>query len=64
MGPQWAKQLATPAHWATVAAVMSICIAVAYGFSRLTEAHTGAARRYLSAALPCFTPAAPRVGSS
>jgi hypothetical protein len=36
---------------------MSFIIAVAYGFSRLTEAHTGAARRYLSAALPRFTPA-------
>ena len=57
MGPEWAKQLATPAHWATLPAVMSICIVAAYGFSRLTEANTGAARRYLSAALPRFTPA-------
>jgi len=57
MGPEWAKQLATPAHWATLPAVMGICIAVAYGFSRITEANTGAARRFLSGALPRFTPA-------
>lgn len=52
MGPGWAAELATPAHWATLVGVMSVSIAVAYGFSRLTEAHTGAARRYLSAVLP------------
>ena len=57
MGPEWATRLATPAHWAVLAAAMSICVAIAYGFSRLTEAHTGAARRYLAAALPRFAPA-------
>jgi len=36
---------------------MGVCIVAAYGFSRLTEANTGAARRFLSAALPRFTPA-------
>ena len=63
MGPEWAKQLATPAHWASLAVVMSICVAVAYVFSRFTEAHTGAARRYLSGALPRFTMAVPEAGS-
>jgi peptidoglycan/LPS O-acetylase OafA/YrhL len=54
MGPRWAGELATPGHWATLAAVMSVILAVAFGFSRLTEAHTGAARRYLSAVLPRY----------
>ena len=63
MGPEWAKQLATPAHWATLPLVMGVCIVVAYGFSRLTEANTGAARRFLSAALPRFTPAISQAGS-
>jgi peptidoglycan/LPS O-acetylase OafA/YrhL len=58
MGPAWARQNATPAHWATLAGVMALTIAIAYGFSRLTEAHTGAARRYLSGALPRLAPAA------
>jgi peptidoglycan/LPS O-acetylase OafA/YrhL len=54
MGPEWAKQLATPAHWWTLAAVVSSIVALSYGFSRLTEAQTGAARRYLAEALPRF----------
>ncbi len=57
MGPAWASQLATPAHWATLTAAMSVIVVIGYGFSRLTEAHTGAARRYLSGALPRFAPA-------
>jgi len=54
MGPDWAPQLATPEHWLTLALALTLVIAFAYGFSRLTEAHTGAARRYLSARLPRF----------
>ncbi len=57
MGRGWASQNATPLHWAAMAAAMAASIVVAYGFSRLTEAHTGAARRYLSGALPRFAPA-------
>ncbi len=54
MGPEWAQRLATPAHWWTLLAVSCFIVAAAYGFSRLTEAHTGAGRRFLSGALPRF----------
>jgi peptidoglycan/LPS O-acetylase OafA/YrhL len=46
-GPGWAQQLATPQHWATMAAVMTATVGAAYVFSRFTEARTGAARRVL-----------------
>jgi len=55
MGPEWAKQNATPAHWVLLAVVMTTIIVIAYGFARLTEARTGAARRYLGQALPEFS---------
>ncbi len=54
MGRGWATQVATPGNWAVLFSVMSAIIMAAYGFSRLTEARTGAARRFLSAALPRF----------
>ncbi|HXY58873.1 MAG TPA: acyltransferase family protein [Methylocystis sp.] len=54
MGSGWASELATPAHWATLAAAMTIMIVAAFGFSRLTEHHTGAARRLLGAVLPRY----------
>ena len=54
MGPGWAQELATPAHWATLAAAMATMIVTAFGFSRLTEHHTGAARRYLAELLPRY----------
>jgi peptidoglycan/LPS O-acetylase OafA/YrhL len=54
MGPGWVHELATPAHWATLAVAMMIMIAVAYVFSRLTEAHTPVARRHLGAVLPRY----------
>jgi peptidoglycan/LPS O-acetylase OafA/YrhL len=57
IGSGWAVELATPAHWAYLAAAMGMTIGVAYGFSRLTEVHTGAARRYLRNALPPLTQA-------
>jgi peptidoglycan/LPS O-acetylase OafA/YrhL len=56
-GPAWAKQLATPAHWAALAVAMSLAIAAGYVFSRYTEAHTGAARKFLRRTLPGFEPA-------
>jgi peptidoglycan/LPS O-acetylase OafA/YrhL len=54
MGAAWTQQLATPAHWSLLFAVIGSIILISYGFSRMTEAHTGAARRYLSASLPRF----------
>ncbi len=54
LGPEWAKQLATPTHWMALAAVISSIVLLAFGFSRLTEARTGAARRYLGQVLPRF----------
>lgn len=47
MGASWPQQPATPAHWITLAAAMSLAVGAGYLFSRYTEAHTGAARRYL-----------------
>jgi peptidoglycan/LPS O-acetylase OafA/YrhL len=54
LGPAWAQQLATPGNWCALFAVIGCVLAASYGFSRLTEAHTGAARRYLSGVLPSF----------
>ena len=54
MGPAWTRELPTPAHWGLLFAIISSIILISYGFSRLTEAHTGAARRFLSALLPRF----------
>ena len=49
-GAQWARELATPAHWATLAAVMTGAVLFGFLFSRVTEAHTNAARRALRSA--------------
>jgi peptidoglycan/LPS O-acetylase OafA/YrhL len=54
LGVGWARELATPLHWEVMAAVMVATIAFGYGFSRLTEAHTGAARRMLRETLQAF----------
>ncbi len=54
MGPAWVKQIATAAHWGVLAVVLASIVAIAYGFSRLTEVHTGAARRQLAQILPRF----------
>lgn len=51
MGGGWAKELATPTHYGVAMGVMAATIAAAYGFSRLTEANTGAVRRALRARL-------------
>jgi len=58
LGPAWAQQLATPAHWIALFSVMGVVLLISYAFSRVTEAHTGAARRFLSASLPQFALAA------
>lgn len=50
-GAGWARELATPEHWAVMAAVMALAILIGFAFSRLTEVHTGAARRALRDAL-------------
>lgn len=52
LGREWTMQLATPANWALLAVAMTATIVLAYGFSRLTEARTGAARAWLRQVLP------------
>lgn len=52
LGAEWLAQPATAAHWTLMLCVMAVIIAAAYGFSRLTEAQTGAARRWLHERLP------------
>ncbi|MBG0809560.1 acyltransferase [Methylosinus sp. H3A] len=49
-GALWAHELATPAHWMTMAVVMTAAILFGFLFSRVTEAHTNAARRALRTA--------------
>lgn len=55
----WARQLATPAHYAAAVAAMAAMIVSAYGFSRVTEANTGKARRAMRRLLDRIAPAAP-----
>lgn len=50
-GAGWARELATPRHWATMGVAMSVAILTGYAFSLVTEAHTGAARRAIRTAL-------------
>jgi peptidoglycan/LPS O-acetylase OafA/YrhL len=50
-GPGWAREMATSAHWLALGVVMTVAMVAGFGFSRLTEAHTGAARRALRALL-------------
>lgn len=57
VGRDWAMQLASGANYAVALAVTAIAIASAYGFSRVTEARTGAARRALRGRLDRFLPA-------
>lgn len=57
-GKGWARELATPEHWTVMTAVMTVAILMGFAFSRLTEAHTGAARRALRGALQAFNGAA------
>jgi peptidoglycan/LPS O-acetylase OafA/YrhL len=50
-GHGWATALATPQHWTVMAAAMSASIALAFAFSRFTEAKTLAARGVLRNAI-------------
>jgi len=54
LGRDWAVQLATGANYAMALAVSATALACAYGFSRVTEARTGAARRALRRLLDRF----------
>lgn len=55
LGAGWSGQLATPLHWAVMALAMTIAVVAGYGFSRLTEAKTGAARRAAREAIAQLT---------
>ena len=57
MGNEWTTQFARPQNFALCLAVMATAIASAYGFSRFTEAKTGAARRYLRGMIDKVAPA-------
>ncbi len=59
MGESWVTQLAQPANYLLALSVMATILLIAWGFSRLTEAKTGAARRMLRAALDKFAPSTP-----
>jgi peptidoglycan/LPS O-acetylase OafA/YrhL len=50
-GHGWTAALATPQHWMAMAAAISATLLLAYGFSRLTEAKTLAARGVLRNAI-------------
>lgn len=54
-GQDWATQLAAGANYAAAMAVAGLAVASASGFSRLTEAKTGLARRMLRSALARFS---------
>ncbi|WP_442756200.1 acyltransferase family protein [Methylocystis sp. JAN1] len=56
-GRDWAMQPATGENYAAALAVAMAALASAYGFSRVTEAKTGAARRALRGLLDRFIPA-------
>lgn len=59
LGRDWAMQLASAQNYAMAVVVLAVCFAAAYGFSRLTEARTGAARRALRKLLDRIAPLAP-----
>jgi peptidoglycan/LPS O-acetylase OafA/YrhL len=54
LGPNWTKQPATSAQWMLMGATMSVVIALAYVFSRYTEAKTLTARKVLRSFLARF----------
>jgi peptidoglycan/LPS O-acetylase OafA/YrhL len=47
LGRDWYKELPTPLHWTLAFALIAAAIAIAYGFSRLTEARTKRLRDFL-----------------
>ena len=48
LGREWYKELPTPLHWTLAFALMAAAIAIAYGFSRLTEARTKQLRDFFT----------------
>ncbi len=48
LGREWYAQLPTPLHWTLAFALIAAAIAIAYGFSRLTEARTKQLRDFLA----------------
>jgi len=50
-GRDWSRRLPTPTHWAVALGLIAAAIAVAYFFSRVTEARTKALRDFLRARL-------------
>ncbi len=61
LGRDWALRLATLENYAVALAVLSVTIALAAGFARLTESRTGAARRALDQMIPTGASAQRRV---
>lgn len=59
MGEARVTQLAQPVNYLLALGVMATIILIAWGFSLLTEANTGAARRLLRAALDRIAPSGP-----
>jgi peptidoglycan/LPS O-acetylase OafA/YrhL len=47
LGQDWYKQLPKPLHWTLTFALIAGAVAIAYGFSRLTEARTKQLRDFL-----------------
>jgi peptidoglycan/LPS O-acetylase OafA/YrhL len=58
LGRDFATRLATPANYGVCFAAMAAAVVAAYGFSRVTETKTGAARRALRRLLEKAAPAA------
>ena len=50
LGRDWYKALPTPLHWTLAFALIAAAIAIAYGFSRLTEARTKQLRDFFRGA--------------
>ena len=59
MGETWVKQLAQPSNYLLALVIITTIWLIAWRFSRLTEAKTGAARRLLRAAIDRIAPPAP-----
>jgi peptidoglycan/LPS O-acetylase OafA/YrhL len=64
VGREWAAQLATGENYAVALGLTATVVACAYGFSRVTEARTGAVRRALRGVLDRFIPATPAEAAS
>lgn len=56
MGETWVKQLAQPSNYLLALLIISAIMLIAWGFSRFTEAYTGAARGWLRALFDRIAP--------